>query len=172
VTSRCESSSQTLAGPSHRQGGLSRCQHEVSLKIWRQRLGLLGCPGAFILADIFSMRDLWLLPKEVLRGQKSQPGDSTSKESFQQAAEVFFSFVPLHPICWRCQGGRSITAEQSSWSVPGRSPGHGCSRRGETTSGAQGSAFGRAGSRQQVAAGGERWAPSPQGSCLPFPTAN
>ena len=146
MTSWCESSSQTLVGPSHRQGGLSRCHREVSLQNWRRRPGLLGCPGAFILADIFSVHDLWVLSREMLRGQKSQSGHWTGKEGFQWATEVFSSFVPLHPICWHQQGERRITAEWSSWtpsvtltpSVPDWPLGHGCSRRGETTSRARG----------------------------------
>lgn len=77
-----------------------------------------GCLGAFILADIFSVHDPWVLSRETLRRQKSQSGDWTGKEALQQGTGVVSSFVPLHPVCWHRQGGRRITAEWSSWSRP------------------------------------------------------
>lgn len=136
------------AGPSHHPRGLSHGPREVSLQNGRRRLGLLGCPGVFVLADIFLVHELWVLSKEMLRGQKSQSGDWTSKEGFQRATEVSSSFVtlPSHLLAPAGQEENNCRVEQLgpmltpmlTLSVPDGPLGHGRSRGGEATFGAWG----------------------------------
>lgn len=54
VTSWCESSLQTLAGPSHCQGGLSCCQHEVSLQKLEVKARFIRLPS-FLLTSFQCM---------------------------------------------------------------------------------------------------------------------